>query len=79
VIPFAVRIAIVVIGGLMFVASFVIRSSVDRGTRITRDVGPKLNTDIGVFAMRALGAFVISIGLLTWVINYTKETGKGIF
>jgi len=79
VIPLAVQIAVVVIGGLMFVASFVIRSSVDRGTRITRDAGPKFNTDIGVFMARALGAVLLSIGLLTWVVNYTKATGRGIF
>jgi hypothetical protein len=78
-IPLPIRIAISLLGAGMLAGSFVIRSSVDRGLEIRRDAPPSLNIDAGVFTMRVLGAFVLGIGLLTWVVARSYETHTGIF
>ena len=78
-IPVAVRIAISVLGAAMLAGSFAIRSSVDRGLAIRRDAPPPLQTDAGAFTLRILGAFVLMIGLLTWVVAYSVEKRTGIF
>ncbi len=72
-IPLAVRVGVTLLGLGMFVASFVVRTSVDRGLRITRDAGPNLSQDAGAFTLRALGAVILAAGLLTWVIAYSFE------
>jgi uncharacterized membrane protein YidH (DUF202 family) len=78
-IPLPIRIAISLLGAGMLAASFVIRTSVDRGLEIRRDTPPPLTTDAGVFTMRVLGAFVLGIGLLTWVVARSYQTHTGIF
>jgi hypothetical protein len=78
-IPLAVRIAISVLGAAMLLGSFAIKSSVDRGLAIHRDAPPPLGIDAGAFTLRILGAFVLMIGLLTWVIAYNLEKKTGIF
>jgi hypothetical protein len=47
--------------------------------QIRRDAPPSLEVDAGAFVLRVMGAVILGIGLLTWVINYTAETHKGIF
>jgi|GEM_PF-1863708 len=78
-IPVSVRIAISVLGALMLGGSFFIRSSVDRGLQIRRDAPPALNVDAGAFTLRVVGAFVLMVGLLTWVVAYSVEKKTGIF
>jgi hypothetical protein len=78
-IPFAVRLAIALLGAAMLGGSFLIKSSVDRGLEIRHDAPPSLEVDAGAFVLRVLGAVVLGIGLLTWVISYSAETHKGIF
>jgi hypothetical protein len=78
-IPLPVRIVISVVGALMLLGSFVIRSSVDRGLEIRKDKPPSLQIDAGAFTLRILGAFILSIGLLTWVVAYSYEKHVGIF
>ncbi len=78
-IPLQVRLAITLIGAAMLVGSFLIRSSVDRGLEIRSDAPPSLQIDAGAFTLRALGAFVLAIGLLTWVIDYSAVHHTGIF
>jgi hypothetical protein len=78
-IPFAVRLAIALLGAAMLGGSFFIKSSVDRGLEIRRDAPPSLEVDAGAFVLRVLGAVILGIGLLTWVINYSAETHQGIF
>jgi hypothetical protein len=78
-IPLPVRIAIALVGAAMLGGSFLIKSSVDRGLEIRRDAPPSLEVDAGAFVLRVLGAVVLGIGLLRWVISYSAETHKGIF
>lgn len=78
-IPFPVRLIITLIGAGMMLASFLIRSSVDRGLEIRRDAPPPLNVDAAAFTLRVGGAVILMAGLLTWVVNYTNETHSGIF
>jgi hypothetical protein len=78
-IPLPVRIVIALLGAAMLGGSFLIRSSVDRGLEIRRDAPPSLEVDAGAFVLRVMGAVILGIGLLTWVINYSAETHKGIF
>jgi hypothetical protein len=78
-IPLAVRIVISLLGAGMLLGSFLIRSSVDRGLEIRRDLPPSLQIDAGAFTLRVLGAFVLTIGLLTWVVAYSYEKHTGIF
>jgi hypothetical protein len=78
-IPFAVRLAIALLGAAMLGCSFLIKSSVDRGLEIRRDAPPSLEVDAGAFVLRVMGAVILGIGLLTWVINYSAETHQGIF
>ena len=78
-IPFPVRLILTLLGVGMFAASFAIRSSVDRGLRITRDVGPNLQTDAAAFCLRVIGAVIVMAGLLTWVVSFTAEHHTGIF
>ncbi len=72
-IPFALKLGLTVIGAGLFAGSFAIRSSVDRGLRITHDRGPSLQQDASAFGLRAIGAFLMIVGLLTWVVSYTLE------
>lgn len=78
-IPLGVRTAITLVGVLLFAGSFVLKTSVDRGTRITHDVGPDLNADARAFTIRAMGAVIMMAGLLTWVVAFTAEHHTGIF
>jgi hypothetical protein len=78
-IPLPIRIIISVAGAAMLLGSFVIRSSVDRGLEIRRDKPPSLQVDASAFTLRIIGAFVLAIGLLTWVAAYTAEKHVGIF
>ncbi len=78
-IPLPIRIAISALGAIMLLGSFAIRSSVDRGLEIRSDRPPALNVDAAAFTVRVLGAFVLGIGLLTWVAARSVETGRGIF
>jgi hypothetical protein len=78
-IPLPIRIIISVAGAAMLLGSFVIRSSVDRGLEIRRDKPPSLQVDAGAFTLRIIGAFVLMVGLLTWVAAYTAEKHVGIF
>ncbi|GAC1310434.1 MAG: hypothetical protein NVS2B3_10180 [Vulcanimicrobiaceae bacterium] len=78
-IPFPVRLVITVLGAGMLLGSFAIKSSVDRGLRITRDAPPSLGIDAAAFTLRVVGAVVLMAGLLTWVVNYTNATRSGIF
>jgi hypothetical protein len=78
-IPLPIRIAISLLGAGMLLGSFVIRTSVDRGLEIRRDTPPPLEIDAGVFTMRVLGAFVLGVGLLTWVVARSYQTHSGIF
>jgi hypothetical protein len=79
VIPLPVRILIASLGAAMLLGSFLIRSSVDRGLEIRTDKPPSLQTDAGTFTLRAVGAMLLAVGLLTWVVSYSAETHKGIF
>ncbi len=78
-IPLPIRIAISALGAIMLLGSFAIRSSVDRGLENRRDTPPPLNVDAAAFTVRVLGAFVLGIGLLTWVVARSYETKTGIF
>jgi hypothetical protein len=78
-IPLPIRITISVLGAAMLLGSFVIRTSVDRGLEIRRDAPPSLSTDAGTFTIRVLGAFILGIGLLTWVAARSVQTHSGIF
>ncbi len=78
-IPLPVRVIVSLLGAAMLLGSFLIRSSVDRGLEIRHDKPPSLEVDAGTFVLRAIGAFVLAVGLLTWVISYSAETHKGIF
>lgn len=78
-IPLAVRLIISLLGAGMMLASFVVRSSVDRGLTIRRDAPPSLSIDAAAFTLRVVGAVVLMAGLLTWVVNYTAQTHTGIF
>jgi hypothetical protein len=78
-IPVAVRIVITVLGAAMLLGSFAIKSSVDRGLSIRRDAPPALGIDASAFTLRILGAFILMIGLLTWVAAYSVEKKTGIF
>lgn len=78
-IPTPVRLIITLIGAGMMLASFFIRSSVDRGLEIRRDAPPALNVDAAAFTLRVGGAVILMAGLLTWVVNYTNKTHQGIF
>jgi hypothetical protein len=78
-IPLPIRIIISVAGAAMLLGSFVIRSSVDRGLEIRQDKPPSLQVDAGAFTLRVIGAFVLMVGLLTWVAAYTAEKHVGIF
>jgi hypothetical protein len=78
-IPLPIRIAISALGAAMLLGSFVIRSSVDRGLEIRRDTPPPLEVDAGVFTVRVLGAFILGVGLLTWVVARSYQTHSGIF
>jgi hypothetical protein len=78
-IPLPVRIIISVLGAGMLLGSFVIRSSVDRGLQIRKDQPPSLQVDAGAFTLRVIGAFVLAVGLLTWVVAYSAEKHVGIF
>ncbi len=78
-IPLPVRIIISLLGAGMLLGSFVIRSSVDRGLEIRKDRPPSLQVDAGAFTLRVLGAFVLAVGLLTWVVAYSAEKHVGIF
>ena len=77
-IPMALRLVLTLGGAVMFLGSFAIRTSVDRGLRITHDAGPKLATDMSAFSLRAIGAFLLMVGLLTWVIAYSGEHHTGL-
>jgi len=77
--PFPVRIVITLLGAGMLLGSFLIKSSVDRGLEIRRDAPPNLQVDAGAFTLRALGAVILAVGLLTWVVNRSLETHAGIF
>ena len=77
-IPLALRLVLTLGGAGMFLGSFAIRSSVDRGLRITHDKGPNLSTDMSAFGLRAVGAFLLMVGLLTWVVAYSAEHHSGI-
>ena len=78
-IPVAVRIAVSLLGAAMLAGSFVVRSSVDRGLEIRHDAPPGIQVDAAAFTLRILGAFVLMVGLLTWVAAYTGEHHTGIF
>jgi hypothetical protein len=78
-IPFPVRLIIALLGAAMLGGSFLIRSSVDRGLEIRRDAPPSLQVDAGAFTLRAVGAVILAVGLLTWVINFSFEHHAGIF
>ncbi len=78
-IPFPVRLIIALLGAAMLGGSFLIRSSVDRGLEIRRDAPPSLQVDAGAFTLRAIGAVILAVGLLTWVINFSVEHHAGIF
>ena len=78
-IPLALRLGLTLVGAAMFAGSFAIRSSVDRGLRITRDRGPSLQQDASAFGLRAIGAFLLIVGLLTWVVGYTVTNHAGLF
>jgi hypothetical protein len=78
-IPLPIRITITAVGAIMMIASFVIRSSVDRGLEIRTDRPPALTTDAGAFSLRVAGAFILGIGLLTWVAARSIQTHTGIF
>jgi hypothetical protein len=78
-IPLPIRITISLLGAAMLLGSFVIRTSVDRGLEIRRDTPPPLTIDAGAFALRVLGAFILGIGLLTWVAARSVQTHSGIF
>ncbi len=78
-IPLPVRVIVSLLGAAMLFGSFLIRSSVDRGLEIRRDKPPSLQIDAGAFTLRALGAFILAVGLLTWVVSYSADTHKGIF
>lgn len=78
-IPLPVRLAIALLGAAMLLGSFLIRSSVDRGLEIRRDAPPGLQVDAGAFTLRAMGAVILAVGLLTWVIDYSATTHRGIF
>jgi hypothetical protein len=69
---------VTVIGAAMLLGSFLIRSSVDRGLEIRRDKPPSLQVDAGAFTLRALGALILAVGLLTWVINYSFTHHEGL-
>ena len=77
-IPLPVRIVISVLGAAMLIGSFLIRSSVDRGLQIRRDAPPSLQIDAGAFTLRAVGAVILMVGLLTWVISYSNEHHAGL-
>jgi hypothetical protein len=70
-IPIPLKLALTLLGAAMFAGSFAIRSSVDRGLKISRDQGPNLQQDASAFGLRAIGAFLLVVGLLTWVVSYT--------
>ncbi len=76
-IPLALKLALTLLGAVLFAGSFAIRSSVDRGLKITRDKGPNLQQDASVFGLRAIGAFLMIVGLLTWVVGYSLENRGG--
>jgi hypothetical protein len=78
-IPLPVRLVVSLLGAAMLLGSFLIRSSVDRGLEIRRDQPPCLQVDAGAFTLRAMGAVILAVGLLTWVINYSVEHHAGIF
>jgi hypothetical protein len=79
-IPLALKLALTILGAVMFAGSFFIRSSVDRGLAIRRDTGPNLQTDASAFGLRAIGAFLLVVGLLTWVVGYTAQNhSPGLF
>ena len=78
-IPLPVRLVVSLLGAAMLLGSFLNRSSVDRGLEIRRDQPPSLQVDAGAFTLRAMGAVILMVGLLTWVINYSVEHHAGIF
>jgi len=78
-IPLPVRLVVSLLGAAMLLGSFLIRSSVDRGLEIRHDQPPSLQVDAGTFVLRAMGAVILMVGLLTWVINYSVEHHAGIF
>ncbi len=78
-IPFPVRLIITLLGAAMLLGSFLIRSSVDRGLQIRSDNPPSLQVDAGAFTLRAIGAVILAVGLLTWVVDYSAEHHAGIF
>jgi hypothetical protein len=78
-IPLPLRIAVAVIGFAAFAGSFAIRSSVDRGLRISSDRPPAIQVDALAISARALGAFVLVVGLLMWVANETMTHHSSIF
>ena len=78
-IPLPVRLVVTLLGAGMLLGSFLIKTSVDRGLEIRRDAPPNLQVDAGVFVVRAIGAVILAVGLLTWVINYSETTHTGIF
>lgn len=76
-IPLALKLALTLLGAVLFAGSFAIKSSVDRGLTITHDRGPSLQQDASAFGLRAIGAFLLIVGLLTWVVGYSVETHSG--
>ncbi len=79
-IPLALKLGLTIVGAALFAGSFAIRSSVDRGLKITRDRGPSLQQDASAFGLRAIGAFLMVVGLLTWVVGYSLQNHtSGLF
>jgi hypothetical protein len=52
---------------------------VDRGLRISSDRPPAIQVDALAISARALGAFVLVVGLLMWVANETMTHHSSIF
>ncbi len=68
-VPVPIRIAVVVIGFVIFFASWAIKNSVDASSMPESSAGHAalLRRDALTLSMRVVGAFVIAVGLLMWV------------
>ncbi len=68
-IPIPVRFAIVAIGVVLLAGSWFIGNSVDAGLKYGNVRQDALTKDSLTFSARVIGAFLIVLGLLTWVIE----------
>jgi hypothetical protein len=79
VIPVPVRVAIVVVGFVLLAGSWLVGNTVDAGIVVGPPRPNMLGKDAATFSARIIGAFLIVLGLLTWVFAQTIEHHTPIF